>query len=147
MIDRWLLFLFLGLNLIHFAVADDLAHICGDRNYTTNSTFHSNLNLLLASLSSTSSTFFNDTKGSVPADLAYGLVLCRGDVTPSDCGTCIKNAAQDILSLCPKSKKATAWYDNCQLRYADIDFLSVVDTNGSYVLVNMQNVTDPNTFI
>ncbi|ONK55299.1 uncharacterized protein A4U43_UnF5280 [Asparagus officinalis] len=59
----------------------------------------------------------------------------------------VQNAAQDILSLCPRYKQAIIWYDYCQLRYSDLSFFSVVDENNFWILVNTMNATDVHSFV
>ncbi|KAG5516588.1 hypothetical protein RHGRI_037342 [Rhododendron griersonianum] len=111
--------------------------------YAPNSTYHTNLNTLLSVLSSnsnnTSTGFYNFTAGSSPPDVAYGLFLCRGDLTPAACQDCVAYASRDIVERCPKSKWVTIWYDECMLRYSNASIFSILDTRGGY-LWNMQNV-------
>lgn len=122
------------------ATADPLTYTCEGGNYTTKSTFQSNLNTLLASLSSAKTSFTTDAKGSIP-NRAYGLILCRGDVIPADCSACLNNAMQDVLTLCPVSKQATIWYDSCELRYSDLSFFSIASGAPSWILINVNSVT------
>lgn len=115
-------------------------------NYTTNSTFETNLNLLLSSLSFNSPLgFYNTSAGDAP-DQAYGLFLCRGDVTLDTCRNCVTGAVQDIKGECPNKKNATAWYGNCFLRYSDTRFFSVMDNSSMVHKSNAVNVTDPVRF-
>ncbi|CAD5183525.1 unnamed protein product [Musa acuminata subsp. malaccensis] len=79
-------------------------------NYTANSTYESNLNLLLSSLVSNGSApgFFTDTVGRIPNQV-QGLVLCRGDTNPTTCGSCLSNVTVQILRLCADNKDAVVW--------------------------------------
>ncbi|KAK1304475.1 putative cysteine-rich receptor-like protein kinase 20 [Acorus calamus] len=125
--------------------ADPLYHICQNNgNYTTNSTYQSNLNTLLRSLSSNGPTtgFFTTTQGSSP-DQVDGLVLCRGDTDVNACASCLDNAVPDIIQLCPYQKSAVVWYDDCFLRYSNIRFFSSVDTSPGFVMWNANNASDP----
>jgi hypothetical protein len=72
------------------AVATYLYHSCSNTTaFIANSTYESNLNHLLASLSSnaTRATGFYNTTASSPnsVDTVYGLFLCRGDVSTDAC--------------------------------------------------------------
>jgi Salt stress response/antifungal len=61
-----------------------------DGNYTTNSTYLSNLNQLFSDLrsNSTATGFAAGTVGTVP-DLVTGIAMCRGDLNASACSSCI----------------------------------------------------------
>nr|XP_009418900.1 PREDICTED: putative receptor-like protein kinase At4g00960 isoform X1 [Musa acuminata subsp. malaccensis]XP_018673867.1 PREDICTED: putative receptor-like protein kinase At4g00960 isoform X1 [Musa acuminata subsp. malaccensis] len=118
-----------------------------DANYTTNSTFQYNLNLLLASLSSSTAAtgYSNDTEGQ-SSDQVHGLALCRGDVSSSVCQTCLDAAVQDIIQSCPSGMTSTTCYDDCLLRYSNRTFFSTADTSFMYAAWNSQNVSDQQQF-
>lgn len=143
--DLLLLLLLLVLNYSS-TEADPLSIDCKPNGeYARNSAYGSNLSILLDSLSSMNSTFSTDAKGYIP-DRTYGLVLCRADITLSDCISCIQNAAQDILSQCPYYKQAIIWYDYCQLRYSNMRFFSLIDNSYVREFRDPNNETDPETF-
>ncbi|KAJ6848863.1 putative receptor-like protein kinase [Iris pallida] len=124
-----------------------LFHFCEGSNYTANSSFHSNLRTLLASLSSSDSSFSTDIKGD-DSNKTYGLVMCRGDVGSNDCKDCIKAASNNITQLCPQSMKAIVWYDYCQLRYSDSLFFTSSANDGRIgLMVNTGTQQDPGTFM
>ncbi|KAH7836414.1 hypothetical protein Vadar_000964 [Vaccinium darrowii] len=117
--------------------------------YAPNSTYNTNLNNLLSVLSSNSNAsngFYNFTAGSSPPDVAYGLFLCRGDVTVAVCQDFVAFASTDVVARCPRSKWVTIWYDQCLLRYSNVSIFSVADTQGGIVLYNSQNVTNVTSF-
>ncbi|URE33695.1 receptor-like protein kinase [Musa troglodytarum] len=118
-----------------------------DANYTTNSTFQTNLHLLLVSLSSSAAAtgYSNDTEGR-SSDQVHGLALCRGDVSSSVCQTCLDAAVQDIIQSCPNGMTSTIFYDDCLLRYSNQMFFSTVDTSFRYLAWNGQNVSDQQQF-
>ncbi|XP_078152661.1 cysteine-rich receptor-like protein kinase 6 isoform X2 [Carex rostrata] len=127
--------------------ADALYQNCGKTgNYTTNSTYESNLQTLFTDLtkSSTNSTtnfgFAKSSVGSTP-NLVSGLVLCRGDVNSSDCSSCLNHATQDIQNICPYDKEATIYYDYCLLRYSNQNFLSSTNNSNTHIMYNTQNVS------
>ncbi|XP_042497405.1 cysteine-rich receptor-like protein kinase 15 [Macadamia integrifolia] len=104
--------------------AEDLLHTdCPDstQDYAPNSTFGTNLKLLLSSLSSKTSLsngyFCNYSVGS-DKDQVYGLALCRGDVTSKVCLSCVEAASREILTLCPSKEEAIIWYEDCQVHYS-----------------------------
>ncbi|XP_026394160.1 cysteine-rich receptor-like protein kinase 10 isoform X1 [Papaver somniferum] len=150
----FLIYLFSLSNLLiiqHITAKPDYVYrFCLGSNYTTNSTFRKNLNILLPSISLTSiirNGYYNATAGRNP-DTVYGSLQCRGDITSQDCQICAETAAKDIITeeRCPNSKQAIIWYDVCMLRYSNQYYFNLMlDTPGVY-LWNLNNVTDPNKF-
>ena len=127
-------FVFLSLltsfhSKISEAASANRAYVCPkEPNFTPNSTYQSNLNYLLSSLSSNANLktgFYNTTVGQNPPNIVYGLFLCRGDVTPNVCQDCVSTATKDIVQhYCPTGIEATIWYDQCMLRYSNESFFS-----------------------
>ncbi|XP_064981418.1 cysteine-rich receptor-like protein kinase 44 [Musa acuminata AAA Group] len=113
--------------------------ICSTRggNFTDNSTYESNLNLLLSSLVSngSGSGFSTGTVGRIP-NRVQGLVLCRGDTNATTCGSCLSNGAVDIRQICAYYKDAVVWYDECLIRFSNLQFLSTFDNEPTVALVN-----------
>lgn len=95
------------------------AYFCVDKgNYSQNSAFQNNLNLILPDLSSNAAhTSFHNTSLFQSADTVHALFLCRGDVTHQVCQNCIATAIPDILQKCSSEKEAIIWYDQRMLRY------------------------------
>ncbi|XP_058072867.1 cysteine-rich receptor-like protein kinase 15 isoform X2 [Magnolia sinica] len=128
-----------------------LHSICSNRaNYTANSTFGANLNQVLSVLSSNArfSTYFYDDKGDDPA-IAYGLFVCRGDITTDLCSTCVNQASKEIKQKCHMTTEAFIWYDCGMLRYSDRRFRSVYNPayNSIELLTsNVVNASDPQQF-
>ncbi|RWR91110.1 cysteine-rich receptor-like protein kinase 10 isoform X1 [Cinnamomum micranthum f. kanehirae] len=113
-------------------------------NYTINSTFHTNLKILLPSLSSNVSLtkgFYNTSIGQ-GLDTVYGLVLCRGDATPEACRNCTDFASDGILSRC-QSRSSAIWYDLCQLQYSETNFFNLSTTIWWFWVWSMINMTEP----
>ena len=115
------------------------------KNYTTNSTYQANLNRLLSTLPSNIYTadhtgFYNSTYGQ-NSDKVYALALCRGDVKPEACRSCLNYSTNSILKSCPNQKQATEWYAECMLRYSNRSIFGVVETNPRYWFWNTANVT------
>uniref|UniRef100_A0A2N9IJZ9 Uncharacterized protein n=1 Tax=Fagus sylvatica TaxID=28930 RepID=A0A2N9IJZ9_FAGSY len=93
---------------------------CFDGNYTNNSTYETNLIQLLSSLSSNTEIdgFYKSSYGQSP-DEVYATVLCRGDLKPDLCRSCVKNATELITQICPNQKEAIGISDLCMLRYSN----------------------------
>ncbi|KAK1679921.1 hypothetical protein QYE76_040769 [Lolium multiflorum] len=96
-------------------------------NYTQNSTYHANIDLLAASLprnaSSSPALYATGSVGDVP-DIVYGQALCRGDVAnASACESCVATAFRGAQQACPLYKDVMIFYDLCQLRFSNRNFL------------------------
>ncbi|KAG2248857.1 putative cysteine-rich receptor-like protein kinase 23 [Brassica napus] len=113
--------------------------------YSRNSTYATNLRTLLSSLSSPfnsySPGFQNNTAGQAP-DRLTGLFLCRGDVTQEYCRSCVTFAVNDTLNRCPNQREVTLYYDECMLRYSNGNILSTLNTNGEFILHNLNVTSD-----
>ncbi|KAI5324576.1 hypothetical protein L3X38_033649 [Prunus dulcis] len=114
-------------------------------NYTTKSTYQTNLNTLLSSLSSPSNNgngygFYNSSYGENP-DQVYAIGLCRGDVTGNPCRYCLSNATQILTQSCPNQKQAFVVFDHCTLRYASRSIYGAMETFPPFRWYNVQNVS------
>ncbi|XP_044417604.1 cysteine-rich receptor-like protein kinase 6 isoform X2 [Triticum aestivum] len=121
------------LHVLRTAAEDEQSPwpICGPEpssgNYPQNSTYHTNINLLSASLprnaSSSAALYATGNVGDVP-NIVYGQALCRGDVAnASACETCVANAFPGAQRVCPLYKDVVIFYDFCQLRFSNRNFL------------------------
>ncbi|TXG47183.1 hypothetical protein EZV62_026477 [Acer yangbiense] len=115
----------LTISMISCATNWDRWDECYDTgNFTANSTYATNRNLLLSSLATNitvlNSGFYNTTIGQEP-DKVYGLALCRGDGSSEDCSSCVNSTSQDIMSTCHSQKEALMWDGDppCLVHYAD----------------------------
>lgn len=152
---NFLLLCALGLIVMSFfaveAAPTYIYHLCSEatRTIQPNSTYQTNLNSLISSLSSNAThpnIFHNATAGQGP-DVVYALFLCRGDVAAAtDCQECVANASAKILQQCSGAKEAIIWYDQCMLRYSNRSIFSVVEEEPMVYLYNMKNVTDQGPF-
>lgn len=112
--------------------------------FTRNSTYFTNLRTLLSSLSSSpnasySTGFQNATSGQAP-DIVTGLFLCRGDLSPEVCRSCVAFSVNDIFNRCPNEREVVLFYDECMLRYSD-SLSTVLSGGGEKNLRNNKNVT------
>ncbi|KAL3754522.1 hypothetical protein ACJRO7_001718 [Eucalyptus globulus] len=111
--------------------ADPLYHICIRRdNYTSGGPFKTNLD----------SFGFGTSSSGEGNDQVYGLALCRGDVSSSDCESCVSDAGPELLQRCPEQKVAIIWYDNCLLKYSNVEFFGKIDTNNKFYWHNVEDV-------
>ncbi|KAF8043206.1 hypothetical protein BT93_A1525 [Corymbia citriodora subsp. variegata] len=123
-------------------------HFCStSNNFTAHGPYESNLNKLTSFLytKTPSSGFGLGSIGQYP-DQVYGLALCRGDVSPSDCKACVANAGAAIRRRCPRSKGAIMWYDECMFKYLDAEFFGQIDNANRFSFYNINNVSDPAAF-
>ncbi|KAI8525195.1 hypothetical protein RHMOL_Rhmol13G0210200 [Rhododendron molle] len=118
--------------------------------YAPNSTYKTNLNTLFSALSSHSSNasngFYNFTAGTSPPDIAYGLFLCRGDISSAKCQDCVIKTTQNVVEWCPRSKRVTVWLEECMLRYSNEYIFARQDRGFLGVLHNAWNVTNKTHF-
>uniref|UniRef100_A0A803LKU8 Uncharacterized protein n=1 Tax=Chenopodium quinoa TaxID=63459 RepID=A0A803LKU8_CHEQI len=108
---------------------------CSDTTYAPNSTYQSNLQAVLNSLSTDTRItygFYNITAGHEP-DKVSSLALCRGDVPVNTCRNCIKNSAILLINtVCPNQMEGFGYSGYC----------SVFFSNRS-IYGKVQNVVDP----
>ncbi|KAK0589956.1 hypothetical protein LWI29_020608 [Acer saccharum] len=133
-----------------FGVTEPLFHSCSGENFTVYGPYEKNLNRLMGFLyHQTPYTGFglgSTSFGAHYPDQPYGIALCRGDVSSSDCKTCVAEASSYIRKSCPNRKQATIWYDNCSLKYSDEKFFGQIDHGTKFYSWNTQNVTNPTYF-
>ncbi|XVE51184.1 hypothetical protein DITRI_Ditri02bG0019100 [Diplodiscus trichospermus] len=127
-----------------------LYNICDDSsgNFTRNSTYETNLNSILSSSSFNTANdygFYNFSSGQ-GSDKSNVIALCRGDVNPDGCISCINNATAELRNRCPNQKEAIIWYDYCMFRYANRSILGVVESFPSFWMCNEHNVTEVEAF-
>lgn len=143
-----LLFL-LSFSLLHIAFcADPLYHFCFSyENYTANEPYGPNLNQLLTLLSyKVPPTGFGLGSTGQGQNNVNGLALCRGDVSSTNCKTCVIDASKEIRARCPNKKGAIIWYDNCLLKYSNVKFFGEIDNGNKFYMLNVQSVNDPTSF-
>jgi hypothetical protein len=102
-------------------------HFCSgqEENFTANSPFQSNLELVLSSLSSNATLvtgFSNASAGEVK-----GIFLCRGDVNATVCQDCVAYGAKEILQRCNLTMGAVIWYEECLVRYSNYPIFATLN--------------------
>jgi hypothetical protein len=97
------------------------SHCTNTTTYDPNlgSTFLTNLDAVLFSLSNPFSPYSMAIAGFGTIDAVNGIIICRGDVTDTACDECVTAAAKEIIIRCPNKKEALIWYDECLLRYTN----------------------------
>ncbi|KAH0941657.1 hypothetical protein HID58_001294, partial [Brassica napus] len=132
----YFIFLFLFPSLLTVCAQNHtyVYHNCPNTTtYSSNSTYSTNLRTLLSSLSSPNASystgFQNATVGQTP-DRVAGLFLCRGDVSPEVCRSCVAFSVNDSLTRCPNEREAVLYYDECMLRYSHRRILSTLTRSG-----------------
>ncbi|KAD7477483.1 hypothetical protein E3N88_00619 [Mikania micrantha] len=129
---------------ITFAQPNFLANVCGqNENYTANSTYRRNLDTALSILPTTDTGFgfFNHSTGQ-GSDTVNSAALCRGDVEPGLCRSCLNDSIVKLREMCPNQKEALGYYDNCLLKYSN----KTVFEGGGRILYNLQNASDVDGF-
>ncbi|KAL9317363.1 hypothetical protein ACSQ67_013880 [Phaseolus vulgaris] len=117
-------------------------------DYAPNTTYHTNLNAALSRLTYNTQIdygFYNSSYGQ-DSDRVYATGLCRGDVSPHTCLTCLHNSSSLLLKYCPHQKEAVGGYDLCMLHYADHSLLGYQDSSFGFYFWWETNVTDWNQY-
>ncbi|XP_071904765.1 cysteine-rich receptor-like protein kinase 25 [Coffea arabica] len=121
---------------------------CGNITYNSGSTYRTNLNFLLDTLSSHASRtdnngFYNFSTGDDASNKVYGVFLCRGDVNTDVCKECVADAHIRLLDECPNQTAAIVWYDECLLRFSDQTIFSKADLGENLTRCNPFDVPGP----
>lgn len=107
--------------------------VCGTSgNYTSNSIYQSNINLLSAMLpmnASSSPDLFAKASVGAMLDTVYAMALCRGDINAAECESCVNTAFNDAQELCAYNKEATIYYDECYLSFSSENFLNNISND------------------
>ncbi|CAJ2630359.1 unnamed protein product [Trifolium pratense] len=117
-------------------------------NYTANSTYQTNLNILLSNLSSNTQInygFYNFSYGQ-NNDKVNAIGLCRGDVKPDVCRNCLNDSRILLTRLCPNQKEAISWSENCMLRYSNRSIFGIMEGSPWFQLSNDNNATNVDQF-
>jgi len=109
------------------------AEVCYNTgNFTANSTYAKNGDLVLRSLASNVTAnggFYNTTIG-LGNDTVYGLVFCMASASTEICSSCVNSAIQTLMAACPNQKEAISWGGNpvpCIVRYANRYFFGSLE--------------------
>nr|GMC81540.1 putative receptor-like protein kinase At4g00960 isoform X2 [Ipomoea batatas] len=133
--------------LLSTAQPDLLYKRCVENNYTQNSIYHTNLNTVLSSLSSNLNQygFSNASLGENP-DRVSAVALCRGDVEPDICRSCVKDACRKTVQWCPNQTEALGGYDECMIYYSNVSTLGSWTRFPEIFLRNVENSSSTEEF-
>ncbi|TXG47029.1 hypothetical protein EZV62_026323 [Acer yangbiense] len=129
-----LLFFFLSYMLISIGLSTGQEYCYNTGNFTANSTYGRNRDLILSTLASINATegFYNATIGQ-DSDEVYALALCSGDSSAEECSNCVNLTSKEIMTKCPNQKEAFMWGWNlldkapCYVRYSNRSFFGVLE--------------------
>ncbi|GAV79958.1 Stress-antifung domain-containing protein [Cephalotus follicularis] len=100
-----------ALLLQSVSVVHPLFHFCSNTgNFTANGPYETNLSKLFGYLSHQ------------PPPSGFGV----GSLG-QNCKACIVDAGAEIIKRCPYNKGAVIWYDNCLLKYSNMEFFGQID--------------------
>ncbi|XP_038895730.1 putative receptor-like protein kinase At4g00960 [Benincasa hispida] len=117
-------------------------------NFTTNTTYKANLDHLLSTFTTDHQIdygFYNFSYGH--ENRANVIGLCRGDLAPNACTTCLNNSRTLLPLRCPNQTEAIGWYDECMLRYSNRSIFNSIEISPAFRGWNPNNASDPNRFI
>ncbi|KAK4258927.1 hypothetical protein QN277_005322 [Acacia crassicarpa] len=141
--------LFVLLCLVILFNKGQTAYPCSSTTYAQNSTFQTNLNRILSSLSSNvnqSDGVYNTTVVDSNTTV-YGSLQCLRDATVQACQKCVSDGINDLLRRCPNNTGAVDWYDNCWLRFSDQNFFSKMEEDPMIILFNTGDATNTTSFM
>lgn len=118
-----------------------------NREFSPNSTYDTNLNAILSSVSRKIDDFgfYNSSLG-LNFDTISVIAQCRGDVQLQACRDCINNAARKILEVCPYKKSAFGYYDRCLLRYSNESIIGNLATRPPNFVYHTGNASSPEVY-
>lgn len=137
--------------LISLGLATAQPNICTPNGgYTDGSTFDVDLNAVLSTLPSNipDSGYYAASITALttrPPETITAFALCRGDLTPSQCRTCLSSAPPDLNRICRNQRQGVVFAEeNCIVRYTDAA-LNPPSTL-KVVLINGVNAANPAQF-
>jgi hypothetical protein len=114
-------------------------------NYSASSTYEDNLFQLINDLyanASSSPSFSASGSVGAGATAVYGAILCRGDLSPWDCGDCGRSALRDVQRVCNRTRGVALCYNQCYVRLSDADFLATpINSGGELHLISGTNIS------
>ncbi|KAK1302204.1 Cysteine-rich repeat secretory protein 12 [Acorus calamus] len=127
-----LLFFLLFNTTTPSSITDFVYAGCSPLKYTPGTPYQASVNSLLTSIANSAIILpynqFTST-GPMPssAPSSFGLYQCRGDLSVSDCQSCIQSSLTQIGSLCPFAVGASLQLLGCFIRYDNSSFVGTQD--------------------
>ncbi|KMT01837.1 hypothetical protein BVRB_9g210280 [Beta vulgaris subsp. vulgaris] len=139
----FLLFQLIILVIQTSAQFEFLYNKCGT-NFSTPSTYQTNLRNVLNSISSNTQItygYYNFTAGHKP-NKVDATVLCRADISVDACQLCASFSAATIQTVCLNTKQAFGYSENCTIYYTDTSAFHVLADRPFWALRYEENATD-----
>ncbi|KAL8130166.1 hypothetical protein V2J09_019321 [Rumex salicifolius] len=103
-----------------------------ESTYSSSTAYLQNLNRLFINMTSESSkTGFYEHSEGTGSDQVYGSYLCQGRLPAANCSQCVTEASNGIQTTCLNKVGASAWYDECTLKYSNHNFSGQLIHNDS----------------
>ncbi|XP_074303666.1 plasmodesmata-located protein 5-like [Silene latifolia] len=78
----------------------------------------------------------------------YGAYLCRGDILPTECTSCVLNAIAQLRVQCRTSNMGVTWFETCMVRYSNHTFLgTVVEDDSIYKWSKRRMITHQKPYL
>ncbi|KAJ0735836.1 putative Gnk2-like domain-containing protein [Helianthus annuus] len=143
---KLLLLSFIFIYLIHTPTLAQLDFLigsfCQGGNYSVDSAYQRNLDATLSALPTTNNGFgFYNRSTGLGSDRVNSVALCRGDVNPDVCLSCVNDSIENLPQVCPNQKEAILYLDYCLLRYSNEGILGNTQKEFNMSLFNALNVT------
>ncbi|CAI9096749.1 OLC1v1032959C1 [Oldenlandia corymbosa var. corymbosa] len=105
---------------------------CTQLKFSPGTVYESNVNSALTSLVNSAVTSnFNNFKVSLPGssqnDVIYALYQCRGDLSTSDCSSCVAHAVSQLGTACVYTSGGALQLDGCLVKYDNVSFFGTED--------------------
>ncbi|PWA88912.1 cysteine-rich RLK (RECEPTOR-like protein kinase) 10 [Artemisia annua] len=141
-------YLIINTTTTSLAQSDPLYFNCSNlSNYTANSVYETNLNTTFEILPTTNNGFgFYNLSTGHDIDRVNALALCRGDVNPDICLSCLNNAIGSMRQLCSYKIDAMAYYEYCSFIYNNATLLGNTDPWFYTYMSELQNTTNVEWF-
>ncbi|XP_038882218.1 cysteine-rich receptor-like protein kinase 26 [Benincasa hispida] len=128
-----------------------ISHFCiyNTGNFTANSTFKANLDHVLSSITTNKSLsygFYRFSYGQ-SSDIANAVGLCRPDITPDACQSCLMDSVCLLGKHCSNQKEAIGWYENCSLHYSSTSLSNQMYISPMFRTQSTKNATNTDQFI
>ncbi|KAM7265722.1 hypothetical protein ACFE04_003405 [Oxalis oulophora] len=117
----------------------------GSGNFTANSTYSKNRDILMASLASNAAAnggFYNSSVGE-GSDTVYATAMCSGDDTQTGCSSCVNTSAYSLLKDCPYQYEGVSWSGQplCVVHYANTYIFGVKEMSPQQILYNTGTIS------